>query len=386
MIKIRIRDADNEIDIQFPISESALSTKLTGIRIAEDSTSPPFAVVSEVYWPKAFSMLTGRTVNLDELNYLAKRMESFDALEYDQFLVGISKLDSKEVRDLINLTFNLDRFTLCQDVSSFSRIGRQYVLNTQGAVPADDQDDPKYAAIGKELIDRGLAQITERGLLIYNPFDPLTEEYDGQTFPPYYYEDTPVSVEATFNGHTELLQFPAEELAIRKALARLGAPSDTSCEIAVEFNHAKNEAWEDRIRALIQNEGLCETNEMIRALDVKELDWEKLDAVIELTEVHKASNIAFLARHLDEFALIPHAEDEAGVAHYLVDNLNEYAMDIEMEDFFDFPGFGAFFAEEHAGRFVDGGFVYYKGISTLDEFLEELESEDEAMTMGGMQL
>lgn len=35
-------------------------------------------------------------------------------------------------------------------------------MNTEGAVPAHDEDDPKYAAIGKDLIDRGLAQITEK--------------------------------------------------------------------------------------------------------------------------------------------------------------------------------------------------------------------------------
>ena len=93
-------------------------------------------------------------------------------------------------KDLTNLTFNLDHFTLCKDVSSYGKIGREHVMNTEGAVPAHDEDDPKYAAIGKDLIDRGLAQITAKGLLIYNPFDELTEVYDGQTFPEYYYENS----------------------------------------------------------------------------------------------------------------------------------------------------------------------------------------------------
>ena len=167
MIKIRIRNADHEIDVQFPISENELYAKLAEIHAIEGKEAPQSAFVTEVYWPEEFSMLKDRLANLDELNYLGKRMESFDTLEYDQFLIGISKLDSKEVKDLINLTFNLNHFTLCQDVSSYGTIGREYVLNTEGAVPAHDEDDPKYATIGKDLIDRGLAQITERGLLIY---------------------------------------------------------------------------------------------------------------------------------------------------------------------------------------------------------------------------
>lgn len=186
MIKIRIRNDDHEIDLQFPISENKLYAKLAEIHAIEGKDAPQSAFVTEVYWPEELSMLKDRFANLDELNYLARRMESFDYHEYDQFLIGITKLENPTEKDLINLTFNLDHFTLCKDVSSYGKIGREYVMNTEGAVPAHDEDDPKYAAIGKALIDRGLAQITAKGLLIYNPFDELTEVYDGQTFPEYY--------------------------------------------------------------------------------------------------------------------------------------------------------------------------------------------------------
>ena len=153
MIKIRIKNADHEIDVRFPISENELYAKLAEIHAIEEKDAPQSAFVTEVYWPEEFSMLKDRFANLDELNYLAKRMESFDYHEYDQFLIGITKLQNPTEKDLINLTFNLDHFTLCKDVSSYGKIGREYVMNTQGAVPANDEDDPKYAAIGKELID-----------------------------------------------------------------------------------------------------------------------------------------------------------------------------------------------------------------------------------------
>lgn len=74
---------------------------------------------------RKFSILKDRFANLDELNYLAKRMESFDYHEYDQFLIGITKLQNPTEKDLINLTFNLDHFTLCKDVSSYGKIGRE---------------------------------------------------------------------------------------------------------------------------------------------------------------------------------------------------------------------------------------------------------------------
>ena len=143
MIKIRIKNADHEIDIRFPISESELFAKLGEIHAIEGKDAPESAFVTEVYWPEEFSMLKDRFANLDELNYLARRMESFDYHEYDQFLIGITKLENPTEKDLINLTFNLDHFTLCKDVSNYGKIGREYVMNTEGAVPAHDEDDPK---------------------------------------------------------------------------------------------------------------------------------------------------------------------------------------------------------------------------------------------------
>lgn len=384
MIKIRIRNAGHEIDVRFPISESELFAKLAEIHAVEGRNTAQSVYVSEVYWPEEFSALKNWYVNLDELNYLARRMESFDTLEYDQFLIGITKLDSKEVKDLINLTFNLNRFTLCQDVSSYGKIGRAYVLNTEGSVPAYDEDDPKYAAIGKELIDRGLAQITAKELLIYNPFEKLTEVYDGQTFPEYYYESTLASAEVGYNDRTELILLPGEELAIKKALARLGAPSDQDCEIKFSLQNGDGNAWEERIEGIIRSEGLYAANKMLHSLDTGDMDWDKLTAAVELADVKSAANIAAVAEDLEEFGFLSDAKDESDIGHFLVDNVDEYGMNIEMEDYFDFSGFGEHFAEEHDGQFVNGGFVYFDSDRTLDEFLEELESEDEGMDMGGM--
>lgn len=97
MIKIRIRNAGHEIDARFPIGESELFAKLAEIHAVEHENAAQSVYVTGVYWPEKFSALKDRYANLDELNYLAGRMESFDTLEYDQFLIGITKLDSKEV-------------------------------------------------------------------------------------------------------------------------------------------------------------------------------------------------------------------------------------------------------------------------------------------------
>ena len=45
------------------------------------------------------------TVNVEELNYLAKRLDSFDTGEAAQFQAMAHKLELFELKDLINLTF-----------------------------------------------------------------------------------------------------------------------------------------------------------------------------------------------------------------------------------------------------------------------------------------
>ena len=69
MIKIRIRNADHEIDIRFPISESELFAKLGEIHAVEGRDAALSVLVTDVYWPEEFSMLKDRFANLDELNY-----------------------------------------------------------------------------------------------------------------------------------------------------------------------------------------------------------------------------------------------------------------------------------------------------------------------------
>ena len=56
MIKIRIRNDDHEIDLQFPISENKLYAKLAEIHAIEGKDAPQSAFVTEVYCPEELSI------------------------------------------------------------------------------------------------------------------------------------------------------------------------------------------------------------------------------------------------------------------------------------------------------------------------------------------
>ena len=52
------------------------------------------------------------TVNVEELNYLVKRLDSFDIYEAAQFQAMAHKLELFELKDLINLTFCCQQVTV----------------------------------------------------------------------------------------------------------------------------------------------------------------------------------------------------------------------------------------------------------------------------------
>ena len=74
-------------------------------------------------WYTVLEPLIGQLVNMDELDYLAKRVESFDDYEASQFQAMASKLQLSNIRDYINLTFSSQQVTVITDLSRFTAAG-----------------------------------------------------------------------------------------------------------------------------------------------------------------------------------------------------------------------------------------------------------------------
>ena len=76
--------------------------------------------------------LVGSLVNFDELDYLAKRLDSFDDGEAAQFQGMACKLGVSNIKDFINLTFCCQQATVITDFSDLDAIGRQHYMTMQG--------------------------------------------------------------------------------------------------------------------------------------------------------------------------------------------------------------------------------------------------------------
>ena len=109
------------------------------------------------------------TVNVEELNYLAKRLDSFDTGEAAQFQAIAHKLELFELKDLINLTFCCQQATVITDFSDLAAVGRDHYMNLHGgSASADELNKLDGEGTARRLIENGGGTITPYGVVYDN--------------------------------------------------------------------------------------------------------------------------------------------------------------------------------------------------------------------------
>lgn len=123
--------------------------------------------------------LEGTEVNIDELDYLAKRLDGFDSVEITQFQAMADKLRLTQMKDLINLTFSCQHATVITDFSDLEAVGRNHYMNTHGGSASMEElehlDGEETAIL---LIEDNKGTITRYGV-VYDNGMQLLQLYDG---------------------------------------------------------------------------------------------------------------------------------------------------------------------------------------------------------------
>ena len=126
------------------------------------------------------------TVNVEDLNCLAKRMDSFDTGEAAQFQAMAHKLELFELKDLINLTFCCQQATVITDFSDLAAVGRDHYMNLHGgSASVDELNALDGEETARQLIESGSGTITPYGV-VYDNGMKLEQIYDGRFFPCYW--------------------------------------------------------------------------------------------------------------------------------------------------------------------------------------------------------
>jgi len=122
----------------------------------------------------------GEYENLDELNYLASKIGELNSYELEKFQAVLEVSDyTGSVKDIINLTGNLDKYDIYPDVKNCEDLGIYYVDELELVkVPDELRYYIDYESYGRDIALDENGQFTESGYVRDNG-DSFEEYYDG---------------------------------------------------------------------------------------------------------------------------------------------------------------------------------------------------------------
>ena len=326
------------------------------------------------------------TVNVEELNYLAKRLESFDSGEAARFQAMAHKLELFELKDLINLTFCCQQATVITDFSDLAAIGRDHYMNLHGgSASVDELNKLDGKGTARQLIESGSGTITPYGV-VYDNGMKLEQIYDGRFFPCYYYEPNAITVAVTSKAepedteHITWLYLPMEQEEIDRALLRGGITDSADVRLRLEDSQLPNEG---DVLLDMKYENLSDLNELAGATDgLSKADMEKLGAVVTLAEPKSAAQIKNLAESLDLFDFAPGTHTPEDYGKYMIRQSGRFEYDENLDAFYDYEKYGTERMNEEDGMFTDRGYIAYKGYISMEEVMNGGQSNH--MVMGGL--
>ena len=125
--------------------------------------------------------LLGEYANLDELNYLASKLDDMSQDEYERFQAAMEIGDhTGSIQELINLTENLDCYDIYPDIHDHDDPGRYYIEELDAMqVPEHLRNYIDYEAYGRDIALEESGQFTDLGY-VRDTGDSFHEYYDGE--------------------------------------------------------------------------------------------------------------------------------------------------------------------------------------------------------------
>ena len=125
--------------------------------------------------------LLGEYANLDELNYLASKLDDMSQDEYERFQAAMEIGNhTGSIQELINLTENLDCYDIYPDIHDHDDLGRYYIEELDAMeVPEHLRSYIDYEAYGRDIALEESGQFTDLGY-VRDTGDSFHEYYDGE--------------------------------------------------------------------------------------------------------------------------------------------------------------------------------------------------------------
>ena len=171
--------------VKFPTTAEELKEvfKRIGIGQKDDFGQPYeewFITDYDCYVDGLYSKL-GEYENLDELNYLASKLDEMSDSEYAQFQAGMEMGDHcGSLQEIINLTENLDCYEVYPHIEDYDDLGRYYIEELEVMqIPEHLQNYIDYEAYGRDVAMDENGSFTDQGY-VRDTGDRFCEYYDGE--------------------------------------------------------------------------------------------------------------------------------------------------------------------------------------------------------------
>ena len=369
--------------IELPLSDEELNFQMRQMGIRETIPKGKLVKVSEKDNP--LQKLEGQFLNMDEVNFFARRMEHLTEYERKVLAVYSNDCDVSTITDLINLTFSMKGLSLLTDFSDASQVGVRLYTDEFSEIPEEQMNFTEFA---KNALKESNVKVLPYGVLVDHGFE-LLEVYNGKTFPKFIVsEETVVVVEVqNTTGDREYLYLPTDICSMDKVKERLQVREYREMKVT----EVKNLRLPDTLVSIPEDineiQQLTLFNEMCRKVRrFQEAELKQLATAVQFTGLINFSNVAYIATHLNEFEINPTVHNDEEYGKYLITESGLFEVDELLLPHINYAAFGA---DKKAGTFevsgyVDDGFVgvtrpieeysQYKG-----EFADPLEITEEGL-------
>ncbi len=357
--------------IDLPILDSELTFRMKKSGIADGILECKLLEVSDNKNP--LKQCVGDFVNLDEVNFFAKRWESLNEYEQHVFHAFAIHKGICDVKGLINLTYSLQGLSVITELSNTEEVGRRLYIDKHQGMSVDDNNNINFVEYADKIFREQTVNAFPYGILIENGFE-MQEVYNGRTLPKYIYDpENVVAVVEVSNagGDKEYLYLPAEVEQWEKVKKRLGIKSFQECQITdLEFfkSLGKFKMSLDMVSSLNK---LTYFNEMCLAImDFDEEQMKRLEMVVDFLGRSTATTIAVAACQLHKFEVCPNIHNDLEYGAYIIKESGEYEIPKELLSYIQYGTFAMNRRKElfHASDYVKNGFVGAQ--EDLSQFLE----------------
>ena len=301
--------------------------------------------------------LEGSKVNIDELDYLAKRLDGFDAVEVSQFQAMADKLKLTDMKDLINLTFSCQQATVIADFSDLESVGRAHYMNTHdGCASVEELDNLDGEETAILLIEDNEGTITRYGV-VYDNGMQLSQLYDGKNLPCYHYEADMTAVGISSRWEPEnsrngtWIYLPASKGQIERAMQRSGIADPKDICLFISDSSFPEEV---DVALDFQCDNIHELNKLALVVDKLSYDdREKLGAAVSMAKPECVSQIRRLAENLDLFEFAPGAHTPEEYGKYMIQRSGHFEYDPNLDEFYDYERYGLQHMDYQSGVFTD---------------------------------